>query len=111
MIVRATARSVLRDQRGGIIHPVVQENVIFAIGIAGHQVGGKAAIHHVAPVSGEGGGVAVTVRAAARSVLRDQRGGIIDRVVKEYVIIAIGIAGHQVGGKTVIGHIAPVGGD
>ena len=41
MIVRATARSVLRDQRGGIIHPVVEENVTVAIGIAGHQIEGR----------------------------------------------------------------------
>ena len=71
-----------------------------------------AVIDHVAPVGGDGGAVAAPVCAAARYVLRDQRGGIVQRVVKKNVSSsAIEIVCHQVGCSAVVDHIAPVGGD
>src|SRR3954447_17545459 len=105
--VSLTARSGANERRRASLH-VAHENMIVAIGAAGHEVRRVAVKGHVAAVPTYRGikGIAVAKPGNAATDER-RRTGL--AIAHENVISVVGVAGHQISSATVEGNVSTIG--
>src|SRR5690606_22713032 len=96
----AVALLTLVGQRHPVGHPaenVVPEDVVNAVGVTGHQVGGAGSEHHHRPAVSHVGQIGSAVALHAIAVNRHALGHARQPVVDKHVRHAVGIVRHQVG--------------
>src|SRR5687767_12151705 len=94
------------DALGGVGLPVIDEDVLGAVGVVRNEVRGGAPIGHIAAVSRNLGFEARVVCFGTIRVYGDALGGVGLPVIDEDVLGAVGIVRDEVRGKARIGHIA-----
>jgi len=87
------------------------EDVRLSIGVPNHQVRGGRRKGHVAPVGANRGLIAVTVPLGAAGSEADAGGLMGLSVMYEDIPHALGVPGHQVGGRGREGYVTPIGAD
>src|SRR5690606_37328747 len=108
--VGLTAGRAHADAAGFTGHAVVDEHVLHAVGVAGHEVRGAAVEGNESAVAGNGRGEAAAVGLNAAHAQADPRGRAGVHVAQEDVGHAVGVAGHEVAGVALEDQPAAVAG-